>query len=313
MRLATPNAHVCRSEAACQPLLQLGLLGAFLVACLTTGCAVAPPRSQFPDGAAAIARMRASFECARGIQASAKIDHFGDRGRIRGDVQLFAVDPARVRFDVLSPFGVLLATLTSDGEQFSFFDLTNKQFVQGDPSPCNIARLTQVKLPADALIKLLRGEAPLLVHEPGAPTIRWNTGGFYELTIPSKYEATQLVQLAPVPSDFDRPYSEQRLRVLGVTVTQRGYVHYRAELSRHEPSTTMPPRKDPDGVDEDLQPSGPACVLDVPRSIHVTMPNTGDDLIIQYRDVGLNPPLPPGVFTQPIPGGVQRGWARCEE
>src|SRR5262249_20124174 len=82
------------------------------------GCGISPPRSQVPDADAAIARLRATGSCGAGVQATAKIDHFGERGRVRGDLMMYAVAPARVRMDVVSPFGVAIATLTSDGAKF---------------------------------------------------------------------------------------------------------------------------------------------------------------------------------------------------
>jgi hypothetical protein len=287
------------------------LLGSLVSVFGLAACGAKPPASMFPSGRAALERMKATFECARGEQGSAKVDHFDDRGRLRGDVMLFGVDPDRLRFDVVSPFGVMLATLTADGRRFTFFDMKNKVFYEGPPEPCNIARLTQVQIPAHALVKLLRGEAPLLAHAPDAPTLAWDSAGHYVVMVPGSFESLERVALAPVPEDWDRPWAEQRVRVLGVTVEQGGYVHYRAELGDHRPAATMPPRKDPDGIDPDLAPSGPACRVDVPRRIHVEMPNTGDDLRIRFQEVGLNPPLPEGVFTQPMPGGVRREVVTC--
>lgn len=275
-------------------------------------CSVAPPASQFPTADAALQRMKATYDCARGVQGEGKIDHQGDAGRIRGNVMLMAVDPANVRFDVYSPFGVMLATLTSDGERFSFFDMRNKQFLSGPPDACNIARLTQVRMPAHALVQLMRGEAPLLVHQPAASTIRWDSCGYYEVTVPSSNEAVQTIHLAPIPDDFGLPYQNQRLRVLQVSVSQRGYIHYRADLLDHAPAVTMPPRQDPDGIDPDIPPSGPQCRVDVPRRIHFVMPNTGDDMLFRYEDAGLNPPLVDRAFEQNIPGGVQVRDVRCQ-
>ena len=35
--------------------------------------------------------MHATFACGNAVQASAKIDHFGEHGRVRGDLLLFAI------------------------------------------------------------------------------------------------------------------------------------------------------------------------------------------------------------------------------
>src|SRR5579859_6722392 len=56
-----------------------------------TGCArVAPPASAPPTVDAALDRMHATFRCGNGVQATAKIDHFGERQRVRADLMLFA-------------------------------------------------------------------------------------------------------------------------------------------------------------------------------------------------------------------------------
>src|SRR4051812_48335634 len=76
------------------------------------GChPIAPPASQVPTAQSALDRMRASATCGLGVQASAKIDHFGEQGRIVGDLLMIVAEPARIRMDVVSPFGVAVATL----------------------------------------------------------------------------------------------------------------------------------------------------------------------------------------------------------
>ncbi|HEX4446826.1 MAG TPA: DUF4292 domain-containing protein, partial [Polyangiaceae bacterium] len=139
-------------------------LPAWLVALAVAGCMrpVAAPPSSPPSADAALARMHASFACGNAVQGSGKLDHYGQGGRVRGEVLLFAARPASIRLDIVSPFGVTVATLTSDGEQFSLADLRDKRFYVGPASACNIARLTQVPVPAHVLVDLLRGEAPVL-------------------------------------------------------------------------------------------------------------------------------------------------------
>ena len=287
------------------------LVSSFLLLLGLVGCSKSPPASQFPSASAALDRMKATYACARGVQGEGKLDHMNKAGRIRGDVMLMAVDPNRVRFDVISQFGVTLATLTSDGHQFSFFDMKNKAFLEGPPDPCNIARLTQVRMPAHALVRLMRGEAPLLIHESNAPTLEWDGGGHYVVEIPSRHEARQVLHLEPHPDDFGLPWNEQRVRVRYVSVVQREYVHFAASMSDFESSKTMPPREDELGLDPPIPPSGPACQIEVPRRIHVEVPYTKDDMRFRYEEVGLNPPLPQGVFTQPMPGGVRRQYVQC--
>ncbi len=101
--------------------------------------------------------MHATFACGNAVQANAKIDHFGAQGRVRGDLMLFAARPDRIRMDVVSPFGVALATLTSDGRRFELTDLQGQGLHEGPALACNIARLTTVPVPGHVLVDLFRG------------------------------------------------------------------------------------------------------------------------------------------------------------
>lgn len=282
-----------------------------------TGCAsVKPPRSQFPTGAAALERMEGTSPCGLGIQAQAKIDHSGERGRIRGDLLLYAVRSARLRMDIVSPFGVALATLTSDGSRFALSDFREKRFYVGPAAACNIARLTTVPVPGHAMVSLLLGRAPLLVHEPAAPTIAWDGAGYYVVTIPSKHEAVEEIRLKPHPDDWEKPWQEQRVRVLDVLVRQRDFVHYRAELDEHASSPMSEPLTSGDPVPgepaDTLPPSGPQCTAELPRRIHVTVPDQDDEVRFRYEWAKWNPPLPPATFIQSQAGGMQRVPVTCD-
>lgn len=288
------------------------VLSGFALSC----CGTAPPRSQFPTADDALGRMKATFECVNGVQGGGKIDHFSPKGRIRGDLYVLAVNPDRVRFDVVSPFGATVYTLTSDGSNFEMLDLQQKQFLHGPSTPCNLARLTQVPVPGHALVALLRGEAPVLVHQKQAATIAWDTGGFYRLLVPSTREASEEIHLGIRPEDWDKPWNQQRVRVLDVRVSQRGADHYHAELRDHEPAKTSGPRVDPDGLEPDVPPSGPACDAELPRRIRMLVPSTGEDVIFTYRDdkekkSKWNPPLLDNAFRQPVPGGVRKVFVDC--
>jgi hypothetical protein len=288
----------------------MGSLAA-LLAC--GGCVrVAPPASSPPTADAALERMRATLTCGNAVQANAKIDHFGEQGRVRGDLMLFAARPARIRMDVVSPFGVALATLTADGMRFSLADLRNKVFYVGPASACNIARLTTVPVPAHVLVDLLRGEAPVLRHVPATTTIAWDSGGYWVLGIPSSREAREEIHLAPRPEDWAKPWQSQRMRVLDVRVVQQGFVLYHAELGDHAPAPTAGPRVDPDHLEPPIPPSGPACDAEIPRKIHVEVPVPTADVRFQYQQLSWNPPLPDGVFEQPPSPGMRVEPVTCE-
>jgi hypothetical protein len=278
------------------------------------GChAIPPPRSQFPTPADAIARMKATFACERGVKGEAKIDQFSDRGRIRGKLLLFASRPNRLRFDVVAPppMSSVVSILAADQGSFSLFDMRERKFYEGPASACNIARLTEVPLEAHALVSLLAGQAPLLVHQDAQLQMEWSADGYYVIRIPSTRGASEEVHIAPNPADVGQPWSQQRLRVLDVRVAQQGIELYHASMEAHEQTSTAPPQVDPDGLEPPIPPSGPACSVDVPRKIHIEVKESNQDVIFRYDSVKLNPPLPPGVFTQTAPAGVERVRVDC--
>jgi hypothetical protein len=301
--------------------MQLGHTLAGLAALASLGCAckTGGPASVFPTGADALERMKATYACANGIHGKGKIDHVSPEARVRGDVLIFAINPARVRADVLSSFGALIYSLTSDGQNFKMLDNNEKKFLHGPAKTCNLARMTRVQVPGHALVWLLRGEAPLLVHEPSAPTIVWDDG-HYVVDIPSTRQAQQEIFLEIYDDDFGKPWQEQRLRVTRVATRQAGVTLYEAELSDHEMTHTgvLGDDDDDDDDDDDIddeppKPSGGKCDVEVPRAIKIAVPSANDDVLFEYTKVVLNPPIPEGAFTQPVPGGVHKLFVDCPD
>lgn len=272
---------------------------------VSTGCGTPPPRSPLPSARAGLDRLASTGQCGVGVHAHAKVDQFGSGTRVRGDVLLYAVRPARVRLDAVSPFGVTLATLASDGSRFTAYDIREKQFFAGPAEACAIARVTGVPIPGHALVSLLVGQAPVLKHAPSAAKVEWSSKGYYRMTIASTRGAEEEILVAPHPADFDKPWQEQRMRLVGVTVRQGGQILYTAELEGHAPAKMATPREDPDGIDAPLPPSGPTCAAEVPTRIHLEIPGTDQDTLFKFSDVEWNPPLPEGIFTQPVPGGMK--------
>ncbi|HEX7452684.1 MAG TPA: hypothetical protein VF294_10380 [Polyangiaceae bacterium] len=283
-----------------------------LLACLSVACAAPPPVSQFPNAQAALDRMRATTSCSRALTSDAKIDYFGQAGRIRGRLLYVVAVPDKLRLDVVSPFGATVSTLTSDGHDFSLFDLRQKQFLHGPANACNLAKFTHVPMPPAALVQLLRGEAPVLVHTPSAATLSWESGE-YVVRIQSTRDATEEIHLKPVAEDYALPYTAQRVRVTEVRVLQQGIEQYRAELVGHRPAKMAGERLDPDGLDAPTPPSGPSCQSEVPGRLRLQVPDGDQDVILENVDVSHNPPLAPKVFEQSPPGGVDVRYSSCVE
>jgi hypothetical protein len=287
---------------------RVGLL--LLLGALSVACGKPPPPSLFPDGEAALARMHATYACSRGVTAEAKLDYIGPGGRIRGNVLYLAGSPARLRLDLFSPFGAVLSTLTSDGKSFRLADVRQREFWRGPANACNMARFTRIKLPPAVLVDLFRGEAPVLKHAGSPATGAWESGR-YVVRVAGAYGATERIELEPLPADFERPWAEQRVRVLGVAVEQQGVPLYSVRMADHAKTVTAPPRVDPDGIDAPLMPSGPACEAELPRRLHIEVPAEDHDLVLAVVEASHNPPLPPGVFTQEEQPGMRSRHSPC--
>jgi hypothetical protein len=287
-------------------------LASALLASLAVACASPPPASPFPNAQAALDRMRATTACSRALVSEAKIDYFGAAGRIRGSLLYVVAVPDELRLDIVSPFGATVSTVTSDGHDFALFDLRQKEFLRGPANACNLGRFTHVPVPPAALVQLLRGEAPVLVHEPAAASIAWQAGQ-YVVRIQSTRAASEEIHLLPVGADYELPYTAQRLRVTEVRVAQQGVELYRAELVGHHPAKMSRPRLDPDGLEPPLPPSGPSCQAEVPGRLRLQVPDGDQDVILENIDVSQNPPLDRNLFRQSPPGGVAVRYSPCSE
>jgi hypothetical protein len=216
--------------------------------------------------------------------------------------------------DVVGPMNVgVVATLTASDNAFAMADLRNRRFLRGPATACNIARLTTVPVPGHVLVSLLRGDAPILRHEPKAAGIVWSPSGYYVVTIAGTRDAEEVLHLAPHPNDFGRPWQEQRLRVREVTVRQQGILLYRAELDDHRASAMATPQIDADGIDAPIPTSGPMCRAELPRTIHVEVPGRRADVLFRYEDVVWNPPVTPSTFTQEPAAGLAIDTVTCED
>jgi hypothetical protein len=174
----------------------------------------------------------------------------------------------------------------------------------GPASACNIARLTTVAIPPHVLGGLMRGQPTLLKHDPAAMTMAWDKGGYYVVKVAGTRQAEEELHLAPHPDDMNKPWQEQRMRLVDMTVRQQGIVLYHASLGDHSPAPMSKPRVDPDGIDPPIPPSGPECQAEIPHSIHLEVPGSDEDVIFKYDQVTWNPPVYDGLFTQQPPAGM---------
>jgi hypothetical protein len=280
--------------------------GSVLSGCFST----APPASQFPSARAALTQLQAEHACSRALRGEAKLDTYHAQGRLRVGALFLVQHPESVRLDLLSPLGGTLATLTSDGERFALLDQKERAFHVGRANQCNVERYLGVPVPAAVLAQLLSGEAPILVHDPGQAQIRWEDGS-YVIEIKGRNSTFERIELAPLPQDFAKPYSQQRLRVLSVRLEQQGILLYQAELKDHAAAKMAGPRVDALGIEPDVPPSGPECRAEVPGKIRFSVPLSDQDVVFEPHSVEHNPPLLDQSFTQSPPEGVRVKPSPC--
>src|SRR5207247_369799 len=139
-------------------------------------------------------------------------------------------------------------------------------------------------------------------------TIEWDGSGYYVVKFPGTNDSNEELHLVPHPDDWNKPYGEQRLRILDVLVKQKGYTLYHVDFDDHQPTKTGDPIPDPEGIDPPTAPSGPQCTAEIPRKIHVEVPEEGNDVRFRYDKVFWNPPLPlgPNQFVLPPVPGLER-------
>ncbi len=290
-------------------------LASLIVATSTvlSGCAaIKPPASLLPSADAALGQLRAQQACGQSLHTSAKVDNWSPDGRIRSEVLLYAAGPASLRIDAMA-FGVNALTLTSDGREFRLSDLRAKQFLVGPATACNLARVTQVPLPGEVLVGLLRGKAPVLKHSTANSTLAWDTHGYYVLNLAGANQSSETIRLAVHPDDVSKPWHAQRLRVLGATVFQQGIALYDAELSEHAPAAMGTPRVDPDGLESPLPLSGPVCAAELPRVLRLKVPEADQDVLFRFQDPEWNAPLPDGAFTHEAAAGLSVYRVDCND
>ena len=252
--------------------------------------------------------MHATFACANAVQANAKIDRLGKEGRIRGDLLLFAARPARIRMDIISPFGVALATLTSDGTR-SRSRICEQAHVRGTGERVQHCPAHDGADPRTRAGRSAARRPRSSCNDSGATSIAWNPRGYWAVTVEGttgdgRYATREDIRLVPRPEDWNLAWQRQRMRVLDVRVSEVGFELYHAELSEHAPAPTAGPRVDPDNLEPPLPPSGPPCDAEIPRKIHVEVPAPESDVRFLYRDLFWNPPLVDTTFDPPAWAGM---------
>jgi hypothetical protein len=249
-----------------------------------------------------------------GVRGRAKIDYLGKNGRVRGDVVVLAGAPANLRLGITANVVGAAGEISSDGKEFVADDKSSQRYMIGPAKPCNIAKLTQVPLPSTELVPMLWGMRPKIDGPIACDGLSWSSDGYYRVMLREQGKPlAHELDLAPSPDDWSKPWSEQRVRLVGVIGWEGEKLLYRVTMGDHAPTRTADPLVDPEGLSPSIPPSGPQVVVDVPRKIHVEVPDKGSDVVFKYEDATVNPPLVPNAFHLNVRPGVPVDYADCED
>lgn len=281
---------------------------------LALGCGAAkPPPSALPNAQSALGRLDATYKDVTGISGTAKIDYLGDKGRVRGDVSVLASGPSRLRFAITADVVGAAGEVASDGFKFQADDKGRGRYIVGAAKPCNIARITQVPLPLEELVPMLWGMRPHIEGPIKCDSLSWSDGHYVLMMSGGGSAMSHELHVTPYPEDWDKPWAQQRLRLLGVNTWSSDALVYRVTMKDHEKTKTAKPIVDPDGLNPDVAPSGPVLSdVELPRTIRVEVPSKNSDVIFKYSEAFVNPPLIDSAFNLILKEGVPVEESRCE-
>ncbi len=161
-----------------------------LLACAAlAACVRAPPADLSRDPRMLLAEVRSQQEKVKRVRGSARVSIRSPRASGSANEWIAAAKPDRLHLETLDFFGNVAAVLVADGRSFALYDARAATFYRGEPTPENISRLLPVVLPADELVTILCGSAPILRGEPLSVEVK---DGLLVLTIAAADRSQQL-------------------------------------------------------------------------------------------------------------------------
>lgn len=244
-----------------------------LLALLAAGCRTPAPALPLDPGDARPGNLLRSWtervESRRALRGVVKLALDGPAGSGRAKQLLVLERPARLRVEVLGFLNQTVAVLVTDGRRFQLFRSEDRALEQGDVHPGLLDRISGVRLtPAEAVEVLL-----------GVPPAGGDDGVVGAAQLPD----------GTIRIDLSRTEARARRRLEFDTA---------GRLSRIEV-------QDPQGQAlwearfDDYRPADPAAFA---HSVELRFPTTGARAHLSFRDVELNPELPPDIFVLTLPG-----------
>ena len=123
-----------------------------------------PPPDLSLDPGPLLAQVRAAQARVQRVsgEARVKVEAKGMRTAVAVREFIAAEKPDRLHVEVLDFFGNAGAVLAASGGRFQLYDAKERVFYRGEATPENLARLVPLPLPAEDLVTILCGSAPLL-------------------------------------------------------------------------------------------------------------------------------------------------------
>jgi outer membrane lipoprotein-sorting protein len=257
-----------------------------LAFCLSLSACIKPAVRPYapPSAEQLLASLRERAEKVRSLRATAKIDDMAKGGqRVRVKVALLVARGGKLRFEADSPLGGSLATLTSDGTQFSLLDVRANRFLTGPAKACNVARLIRLNISPEDVGAVLMGSAPL-PPDARIKSAGWDAdhGGREVLTLALSDGGEEIIQMDALNKTWDVRRAERR--------DSAGKVLWRV---------TNDGFKDRDGG------------VRSPETSDVEEPPHGADAEIKFRNVEVNVELPDELFRLPPPSNLTPEPADC--
>ncbi|MBL8602045.1 MAG: DUF4292 domain-containing protein [Myxococcales bacterium] len=254
---------------------------------MAMGCPVSPPRYPITDPEMVLRGLAARDQRVEQIRAHGSADHYGERGRIRGEVFVFVGRPSHVRVDTRA-FGTTVSQIVSDGRRFTMADLRGGQFYTGPAESCVAAQLLGIPLEAAEVVAVLAGGPPIYRENP---RIRWDDGRYVvDVSASGGRSETLYLELSDAERERAMPADQHPRPVRAVLRDARGV---RAELTFD------------DYVDVEA--------TAFPRRVRVVMARDNVDLQVRYREVSLDPELPDDVFSTEAPPNLPEVQVDCGE
>ena len=236
------------------------------------GCsAVAPPPPLAETPAAAtegenlLAMWLERGEAVQSVEGLASVKVKTPQGSLSGTQVVIAARPDRLRAETLSPFGTPLLSLATDGRQLTVLLPGDNLYYAGPVTVDNLARFTRMPIPPTALVDILLWQ-PSLVAFKELSTFR-TAGGGWRLLLVAGQQRQELSFDAAARLEQVRYYSGDSLQLS---------VAY-ADFAADSP---------------------------LPRRILLEQPPFALEASLDFRELTVNRPSPPGRFFLAPPPGV---------